>query len=796
MGPPDLSPDRGRVARMKRLRSALLAIAVVVAIAGIVVGVLALRSRGQARALGGLRGANVLLVTLDTTRADRIGCYGYADAETRALDGLARDGVLFESCITPTAFTLPSHASIMTGLYPDSHGVPLNGGVALADAQTTIAERLSEAGYRTGAFVGAFVLDGRWGLEQGFEHYDDNFELKSGEKLDLARTQRPADQVVDVALAWLGQDDTRPFFAWVHMYDPHGPYEPPEPWRSRLNDSLSHLYDGEIAFADSQVGRLLEWLRSRGLDKRTIVVVVGDHGEGLGAHGEAEHGYFVYDYAVHVPFIVRFPVAGFRGVRVPAQVRTIDVFPTILELVAPAVPFEAHGESLMPLLADPNRAQPRYAFSESVSTSLQYGWSALYSIRTLAYKYIEAPKPELYDLHEDPNEVDNVVSRLPEVATELRHELLRIREEMNAKKPETQEANIDEETMRRLAALGYVGGTVETSEGKILADPKDMLHLYNAVMDAAALTVGNDYAGAALTLEGVLKEDPANPQARFLLAMCYEKTERDAESKAILDGVLKDDPDNVRALIAMAGILSREGSFDQMVAICKRALAKDERNTQAYALIADAHTASNDHAGALPYLQKAVEIQPKLTRNRNNLAACLIGLGRLGEAEAELKSILESYPKFPLIHFNLGLLYEEQGRLGDARQAYVTEVALHPGGVAARFNLANLLLRLGDAAGAEEQLRALVAGKPEEPRPYFFLTRALLARSADPEEALPLVREGLARSRKPEDSALGYFLLADIYSRQGRRAEVNDAVARARAYQAQIPPRASPKSAG
>jgi tetratricopeptide (TPR) repeat protein len=537
-------------------------------------------------------------------------------------------------------------------------------------------------------------------------------------------------------------------------------------------------------------------LRSRGLDKSTVVVVVGDHGEGLGSHGEAEHGYFVYDYAVHVPFIVRLPVAGFRAVRVPAQVRTIDIEPTILELVGVQIPAESDGESLAPLLAHPNRERPRYAFSESVSTSLQYGWSALYSVRTLAYKYIEAPRPELYDLRRDPGEVDNVVARLPKVATELRRELHRIQEEMSAKKPETQEANIDEETMRRLAALGYVGGAVEPSEGKALADPKDMLHLYNEVMAAAGLTVGNDYAGAARTLEGVLKEDPTNPQARFLLATCYERTERDAEAKEILDGVLKDDPDNLRALIAMAGILSREENYDQMVALCKRALAKDERNTQAYALIADAHTAANDHAGALPYLQKAVEIQPKLTRNRNNLAACLIGLGRLAEAETELKTILEVHPKFPLTNFNLGLLYEEQGRLGDARKAYATEVELHPGSVAARFNLANLLLRLGDVAGAEEQLRKIVEGKPDEPRGYLFLARALLARSADPAEALPLVREGLAKSRKPEDNALGYFLLADIYSRQGRRVQVEEALARARTYQAQIPPRASSRKAG
>ncbi len=775
-----------RAKRAKRRRAPVVVGALLAAGAVAAAGAWLLRPVLRAAALHRLKGSNVLLVTLDTTRADRLGCYGYERAETPTLDGLARDGVLFERCITPTAFTLPSHASIMTGKYPASHGVRINGDVALADAQTTLAERFAKAGYRTGAFVGAFVLDGRWGLKQGFEHYDDNFDLKPGEQLDLAAVQRPADKVVDAALAWLKQGDARPFFAWVHLYDPHTPYEPPEPWRSRLNDSLSHLYDGEIAFADSQVGRLLDWLAGQGLDERTIVVVVGDHGEGLESHGEAEHGYFVYDYAVHVPFLVRLPVRGFRGVRVPAQVRTIDIAPTVLALTGTDAKPASDGESLAPLLAHPGREGPKYAYSESMSPPLQYGWSALYSVRTSDYKYIEAPKPELYDLRADPDETDNRLARLPKVARELREELQRIQQRMSASAPETQEANLDEETMRRLASLGYVGGTstVTKSASRVLADPKDMLRLYNAVGVAAGMITQKDYAGATGKLEAVIKEDPANPQARFLLAMCYEKTERNAEAKAILDGVLKDDAENLRALIAMAGILAKEGNTAEMIAICKRALAKDSRNAQAYALIAGAYVGANDNAGALPYLQKAVEIQPKLTRNRNNLAACLIGLRRFGEAEAELKGILAEHPKFPLAHFNLGLLYEEQGNLGDARGAYATEVELHPNLVAARFNLANLMLRSGEVAAAEEQLRLLIAADPDDALSNLFLARALLARAASPDEALPFAQKGLAKAAAPELKALGWFLLADIYSRQGRGADVAEALRNAQLWKA------------
>ena len=331
----------------RRHAAALAVIAIVVVVALLLVGKIPRPSKEPAARDVDLTGANVLLVTLDTTRADRVGAYGYLAAETPYIDALAASGVLFEQTITPSAFTLPAHSSILTGLYPTYHGVRLNGGSALADVHTTLAESLAENGYRCGAFIGAFVLDGRWGLEQGFERYDDEFELRGDQRLDLAGVQRPANVVVDAAIDWLGTEDERPYFSWVHLYDPHTPYEPPEPYRSRFVsegdrsraavddasggsqarrlrewiDEQNALYDGEIAFADSQIGRLLEWIVARGAADDTIVVVVGDHGEALGSHGETEHGYFVYDYAVRVPFVIRLPERDFGGTRIRQQVR-------------------------------------------------------------------------------------------------------------------------------------------------------------------------------------------------------------------------------------------------------------------------------------------------------------------------------------------------------------------------------------------------------------------------------------------------------------------------------------------
>jgi len=734
-----------------------------------------------------LKSANVLLITLDTTRADHIGAYGYPAAETPVLDELAREGALFEQVITPTAFTLPAHSSILTGLYPPFHGVRLNGGAALAEVQTTLAERLSAAGYRCGAVVGAFVIDQRWGLAQGFEHYDDNFKLEQGQRLDLAGVQRPADQVVDLGLEWLDGGDGRPFFAWLHLYDPHIPYDPPEPFKSRFSGrGPGGLYDGEIAYTDSQIGRALDWLEEQDLADSTVVVVVGDHGEALGDHGESEHGYFVYDATVQVPLVVRVPGSGAEGVRICQQVRTIDVMPTVLDLVGVAPPQPLHGQSLLPLILDPERGEPRPAYSESMAVHLQYGWSALYGLRTATHKYIDAPRAELYDLQQDAGEATNRLRDEPGLAGELRSQLAALRAEIAAGAPATEAADLDQETLGMLAALGYVGGDSAAPTGENLADPKDKLHLFEGVGYASQLMLEESWAESAEVLEKVLGEDPGVGQAKHMLATCYRKTGRTAEAKALLDEYLREHPESTPALITMAGILSEEGRYQEVVALAKRILAVDPRNAEAYSLMASAHMDSGDHAAALPLLEKAVEIQPKLTRNRLNLAVANINLEHLPEAETQLAAIIDEHPKFPLAHFHLGLAYEEQGRLPEARAAYAEEVELFPDNVPARFNLGNALFELGDAAAAEREMRTLIEKSPGTAKPYLLLARVLLQQGRDLPEVERLAKAGLERTEADDLKVLGYYLLADVYSRQGRQAELEQVLRRAQVHRSRI----------
>ena len=731
---------------------------------------------------------NVVLITLDTTRADHLGCYGATQARTPNLDALARSGVLFAQAAATAPLTQPAHSSIMTGMYPTHHGVRVNGSSALSGEQKTLAEALAERGYATGAFIGAFVLDGRWGLNQGFQVYDDKFDLEKHKHLDLASVQRPADQVVDAALGWLEKHGQGPFFAWIHLYDAHSPYEPPEPFLSQYAPGgLAALYDGEIAFADQQVGRLLSWLRAKGLDKKSVVVVIGDHGESLGRHGEGTHGYFVYDDTLRVPFMVATPFAELRGRRIDAQVSAVDVFPSVLELSGIAAGAPVHGRSLVPLMLHPGSEPARYAYAESMTPSLQFGWSSLQFLRSPQYKLIKAPRPELYDLASDPGETTNVYDRRPAVARDLMAKLDRVIDETSKGAPAPEAANLDKDTAERLAALGYVGGVPASSAKRAdpsqpLADPKDKLQVFSAVQQAGELIARDDYATAARMLEAALREDPRMSQARLMLGTSYSELGRRQDAREQFDSVLRDDPASVQALVGMASVLADEGKTEDVIALCKRTLSLDERNAQAHTMLGEVYAAEKEPAEALPHFEKAMEIQPKLTRNRLNLATCLTEMKHYERAEELLQEIVQEHPRFPLVNFTLGVLYEAEGRPQQAKAAYAAEVAAYPERFKTRFNLGKLLFQLGDRAGSIEQMREVIRIAPKQAEGYLFLARARLAESAPLDEVQGLVEQGLPLAGSDELKALGWLLLADVFNRRQQPDRMNEALLKAGRY--------------
>ena len=371
------------------------------------------------RSLPTTKAPNLLLITLDTLRADRLGCYGYARAKTPHLDRLASEGVRFETALAQVPLTLPSHTTLFTGTYPARHGIRDNGGYFLSPELKTLAELAQGEGYRTGAFISAFVLDSKWGLDRGFDTYYDQFDLSRYERISLGSVERIAEDTVHEFLPWLESVGERPFLAWVHLYDPHAPYDAPEPFASEFAD---RPYDGEVAYVDAAVGRILGFLRGRTLDESTIVVVAGDHGEGLGDHRELTHGNFVYDSTLRVPLILRLPDRRHAGLEIERQVGLIDLFPTLAELLQVRVPDQNQGRSLLPLIGGEQISESPL-LAESMYPRLHYGWSEVVALRTQRFKFIDTPRPELYDLGSDPAESRNLVEEKANVARGMKSKL-------------------------------------------------------------------------------------------------------------------------------------------------------------------------------------------------------------------------------------------------------------------------------------------------------------------------------------------------------------------------------------
>jgi tetratricopeptide (TPR) repeat protein len=418
-----------------------------------------------------------------------------------------------------------------------------------------------------------------------------------------------------------------------------------------------------------------------------------------------------------------------------------------------------------------------------MTPSLQYGWAPLAALRTERFKLIQAPRPELYDLVADPGETTNVIARHGLVAEELRERLERFVAETSRGAPAPEAADLDKETLEGLAALGYVGGTSapRSESGRPLADPKDKLEVYAAVQQAGERILSRDYAEAAASLERALAEDPGMPQARLLLGTSYSELGKKREAKAEFDRVLADDPTSVQALIAVANLLMDEGRTRDVIALCKRTLSIDERNTQALTLLGEVHAGQGRPAEALPWFERAVEVQPKLTQNRMNLAAALVELRQHERALGILKDVVARQPRFPLAQYNLGIALEEQGRFEEARAAYAAELAAYPREWMARFNLGRVLFRLGERPAAIAEMREVVKAAPLRPEGHLFLARGLLLEGGSLDEVERLVERGLSLAEAADLRALGFFLMADVYTRRGMPASARQALASARA---------------
>jgi choline-sulfatase len=724
---------------------------------------------------------NVVFVTLDTLRADRLGCYGFPGVSTPAIDGLARDGVLFEQVTATVPLTFPAHASIFTGRIPPHHGVRDNGGFFLEDAETTLAERLKQAGYVTGGFVAAWVLESRWGLSQGFDHYSDRFDLSQYKILSLGTVQKQGDEVMNDALAWLETVKQRKFFAWVHLYDPHAPYEPPEPYKSRYPDQP---YLGEVAYTDHVVGRLADWLTGNGLMDRTIVVVTGDHGESLAEHGESTHGYFIYDSTTRVPLVIRTPW-GLRG-RSRTQVAQVDLMPTVLDLVGLAPQDGIDGRSLLRGILDPEADLGHVAYSETYYPRYHFGWQHLRGMRDGKQQFIEAPQPELYDLARDPGEIANIYKAYSKRAEVLRLAMEGLAKAAGEAAPERK--GLDPETLQRLAALGYVGNVADADPDVVLPDPKDKLRVY-ALMNAATHAGQEERIDEAIAkMRAVIREDPGIMDAHLTIGNWLARAGKTDEAIAAYKEALALKPDDETAMVNLANIYRQRGRTDDELAaleIFKAALKVNARNPQAWYQLATLYLDLGRLGNAQATFKEALESNPKMGAAYNALGAIAFQKGDVDEAERLIRQGLDLEPEVRTGSYNLGCILEVRGRLAEAEALYRRELSTYPDHGRARFNLAQMLRQRGDRQGYLAELRSSVEKAPKFGAAYFYLAREQLS-TGELGEAMDLARRGLEAEPRSPVAALGHYVLADVYNRQGRPTDASAEVAKARKLEAEL----------
>jgi arylsulfatase A-like enzyme/Tfp pilus assembly protein PilF len=605
---------------------------------------------------------NIVLVTIDTLRADRLGCYGYTQVETPNLDRLAREGVLFENASAPAPLTGPSHASMMTGVYPTVHKVRNTGGFVLSPEQATLARVLQEQGWDTAAFIGSSVLKRRFGLNQGFAVYDD--EMPSGGGSAEAEPERRAGEVVDRAVKWLDAQSGRPFLLWAHLYDPHIPYDPPSPFREKFAD---RPYDGEIAYTDQQVGRLLDAVAQKAKPEDTLIVVLSDHGESLSEHGEYTHGVFLYDSTLRIAFLMAGGAVP-KGMRVKQQARTIDLLPTMLELAAGKTPLGVQGTSLVPSFAG-NEAATTYSYAETLFPKLNMGWAELRSMRTNRWKYIRAPKPELYDLAQDPSEKTNVISAHPAEAQDLEGRL----NEVAGGAEKVAPAAMDPRTLQQLKSLGYLGGSSQSAEltGKG-TDPKDRLEVLRL------LHLGtNSYAPVAqkiAALRQAIAQDPANPALYNSLGNVYGEASRPADAMKLYD-------DALRKGVHTAWLYSRLGSL----------YLRQGRKKEAITLF-----------------ETAMQLNPSDYESLQNLAVAYREAGRMEDAEHALNAILKSGEEYAPAYNELGMAAFQKGDVAAAQGYFEKAARLDP---TYQLNLGRFYKMAGDNARARAAFEAFLAAR-------------------------------------------------------------------------------------
>jgi arylsulfatase A-like enzyme/Flp pilus assembly protein TadD len=620
---------------------------------------------------------NVVLITIDTLRPDHLGCYGYKSIKTPNIDALAADGTRFDRAFSVVPVTLPSHTSMLTGTYPMLNGMHDFSGNKLNPRQPTLASVLKQAGYQTGAVIAAAVLDSRFGLNQGFDFYYDHFDFNRLDEANLDEMKRPGDLVADVALDWLANNSKRKFFLWMHLYDPHLPYHLREPYS---RDYAAQPYDGEIAFADEQVGRLVRSLKEKGIYENTLIVLCGDHGESLGEHGEKTHGFFIYNATMHVPLMIRVPEnrRSNRAPTVEELVSLVDLMPTVLDAVGVEIPPQVQGHSLLPQLR--NDSNPGGSelhdptlYGETFLPRIHFNWSELRGAENAKYHFIDAPKPELYDLAKDPGELHNLFAEKNAVSGEMRAQLAAMIRDYSA--PGSQElaekTGLDPALMERLKSLGYAGfsgGSDPAIGSRGLPDPKDRIATYELISDAIADSQHGRYQESIEKFKSVIKAEPNSVPAHYMQGLNYYHLKMFPEAVDELQKTVQLSPDYALAQFNLGMAQGHAGQIDAAIATFQRTLQLDATNFEAAFNLGVALLQKKQVDSAVAAFRQSIAINPDFARGHRALGELLLYQNKPDDAIAELRRAVELAPQDPAMHETLAKALAAKGLTAEAAE--------------------------------------------------------------------------------------------------------------------------------
>jgi arylsulfatase A-like enzyme/Flp pilus assembly protein TadD len=662
--------------------------------------------------------ANVLLITLDTTRADRLGCYGYEKARTPNLDSLAKNGVLFENVYCPVPLTLPSHCSILAGTYPFSHRVHNNGFYELGPEQFTLAEALKNRGMSTAAFVASFSVDSRFGLGQGFDLYDDTFQAELPFK--PLNSERKAEDVAAAFLAWLEAGHAaEQFFSWVHFFDPHLPYQPPSPYREEFAASL---YDGEIAYMDEWVGKIIDGLKQKNLLGRTVIILAGDHGEAFGEKVETGHGVFLYEGTMRVPLIFYAENHLPPGRVVRSRVRLIDVMPSIIDLLGLPVPESCQGTSLIPYIEGRRKADLE-SYIETFYPRENFGWSELVGLVRGDWKYIRAPKPELYNLSADPGEDNNVFASAAKVASEMSarlDELVR-RGAGIASAGGRKLTTAEEERLRSLGYTSYAGAKSD------YPDPKDKLNLLKSIQQAEAYDFEGRYAEAEVFYKELITLIPDSPASYVNLALSQARQKKFDETILTLKRGIERIPGSEILLVRLGHTYLVTGRLQEAFDTMTEVLEINPENVDALTVSAGVLHTLGKKEDARNYYEKAIAVEPESKYLRASLAFNLASSGRVDEAIELYKKLTQEFPGDAVLHQYLGIAYGFQGSYAAAVESLKEAIYIRPNPTA-YFNLAVAFRQMGDIPEAVRYLRMYLENPEGESEQSIRAARAELER--------------------------------------------------------------------